>query len=266
MTVALQEPMVGSDPTTSVQRAFQILDCFQVSGPLLGVSQVARLAGLPKSTAFRLLSSLIVSGYVERQGSMYRLGWRVFELGARATHLDPAVRESILPLLVELQVRTGHTVHLGVLHGSDVLYLEKLPGRSGPRTPTSIGTRMPASCAAVGKALLAFSPPECLERVARSPLTRRTAFSITEPRRLVRQVDQVKSDGLAVDKEEVALGLTCLAAPLLYEGQAWAALSVSGSTALVRNRAAHALLPDVAQKLSVIYADNAAASLIASTA
>jgi DNA-binding IclR family transcriptional regulator len=266
MSVAAPAPAVGPDPTTSVERAFQILDCFRVSGPLLGVSQIARLASLPKSTAFRLLNSLIVSGYVERQGSMYRLGWRVFELGARATHLDPGVRESVLPLLIELQARTGYTVHLGVLQGSEVLYVEKIPGRFGPRTPTAVGTRMQATCSAVGKALLAFSPAACLEQVFASPLTRRTPFSIVEPRRLMSQMDRVKVDGLALDREEVALGLTCLAAPLLHEGRAWAALSLSGPTSLVRSRVAHALVPEVAQKVSAIYADNEALALTASTA
>jgi DNA-binding IclR family transcriptional regulator len=214
------------------------------------VSQVARLTSLPKSTAFRLLSSLSAAGYLIRQGSQYRLAWHVFELGSRAAQLDAGLREAILPRLVDLQARTGYTVHLGVLQGSDVLYVEKIPGRSGPKTPTRVGARVEATCTAIGKALLAHSSDEARERVLRSRLTRRTPFSVVEPGRLLRQMAQARTDGLAFDREESTVGLTCVASPLLWEGEAWAAISLSGPTSLAGSREARALVPEVARRIS----------------
>jgi len=243
---------VDNSPT-SVERALHILDCFRSEGPLLGVSQIARLTHLPKSTAFRLLNSLSNAGYLVRHGSEYRLARHVFELGSRATQFEPSLREAMLPLLVELQVRTGYTVHLGVLQGTDVLYIEKIPGRSGPQTPTQVGARMHATCTAVGKALLAHGPDKTLEHVLRSPLPRRTAFSVVEPGRLLRQVEQVRTDGLAFDREESALGLTCIAAPLLDGGEAWAAVSLSGPSKLIATRQARTLVSDVGRRLSGAY-------------
>lgn len=239
--------------TTSVHRAMRVLDCFRASGPLLGVTELARRTGLPKSTAFRLLNSMIACGYVERVGPLYRLGSPVFELGARATSLDPDVREDLLPLLIDLSSRSGYTVHVGVLQGSDVLYVEKIPGRAALRTPTAVGTRLPASCTAMGKSLLAHSESHYLEEIVRSPLTRRTPYSVVEPRRLIHQVAKARGEGLAFDAEETTLGLTCVAAPLMHRGRAWAAISLSGPPTLARNRALHGLVPDVARKASAIY-------------
>jgi IclR family KDG regulon transcriptional repressor len=242
----------GRTPT-SVQRALQILDCFRTDGPVLGVSQIARLAGLPKSTAFRLLNSLSASGYVNREGAEYRLAWHVFELGSRAAQLDVGLREAILPWLVELQMKTGFTVHMGVLQGRDVLYVEKIPGRSGPKTPTYVGARVEVTCTALGKSLLAHASEDARAGVLRSPLPRRTRFSIAEPGRLQRQLQKVRSECLAFDREESTIGLGCISAPLLHDGRAWAAISISGPPSLSANRHAGAMVAGTALKLSELY-------------
>lgn len=242
----------GRSPT-SVQRALQILDCFRTDGPVLGVSQIARLAGLPKSTAFRLLNSLSASGYVNREGAEYRLAWHVFELGSRAAQLDVGLREAVLPWLVELQVKTGFTVHMGVLQGRDALYVEKIPGRSGPRTPTFVGARVEATCTALGKSLLAHASEDARAGVLRSPLPRRTRFSIVEPGRLHRQLQKARSECLAFDHEESTIGLGCISAPLLHDGRAWAAISLSGPPSLGANRHARALVASTALKIAELY-------------
>jgi IclR family KDG regulon transcriptional repressor len=242
---------------TSVQRALQILDCFRTHGPSLGVSQIARLAALPKSTAFRLLTSLSSGGYLVRHGSEYRLAWHVFELGSRAAQLGAGLREAALPWLVELQVKAGFTVHMGVLQDLDVLYVEKIPGRSGPKTPTHVGARVEATCTALGKCLLAHAPEEAVESVLKGPLTRRTRFSIAEPGRLFRQLEQVRVHGMAFDQEESTVGLSCIAAPLLRDGEVWAAISLSGPPSLSANRRARDLVATTAREVSDVYARRA---------
>ncbi|MGK5113228.1 IclR family transcriptional regulator [Geodermatophilus sp. CPCC 205506] len=229
----------GSDPEggdragapTSVSKALQLLDAFRLAGPSLGVSELARRAGVPKSTAFRLLAYLEQGGYVERTGTDYRLGWRLFELGNRVHHCRPrGLRDLALPYLSELYVSTGNVVHLGVLEGNDVVYLEKIHGHRAVRTPTTVGGRMPAACVGLGKAILAFGDAGTARRVVSAGLERRTPYSIAEPGRFLNELGRVRTNGIAFDREEAALGLTCVAAPILVDGRAVAAISVSGST------------------------------------
>ncbi|MGY1820999.1 IclR family transcriptional regulator [Geodermatophilus sp. SYSU D00079] len=216
---------------TSVSKALQLLDAFRLAGPSLGVSELARRAGVPKSTAFRLLAYLEQGGYVERTGTDYRLGWRLFELGNRVHHCRPrGLRDLALPYLSELYVSTGNVVHLGVLEGVDVVYLEKIHGLRAVQTPTSVGSRMPAACVGLGKAVLAYRDPDTVRRVVSAGLERRTPYSIAEPGRFLHELGRVRTTGIAFDREEAALGLTCVAAPILVDGRAVAAISVSGST------------------------------------
>ena len=222
----------SSDGSTSVLKALQLMDAFRNGSRLLGVSDLSRRAGIHKSTAFRLLATLERGGYVERVGTKYQLSLRVFEMGNRVELCKPSgLRDVALPFLSELYATVNRTVHLGVLDGGEVLYLEKIHGHRAKRLPTTIGGRMPANCTAIGKAMLAFSDKETVMAVLDQPLTRMTPYSNNHPGRLVSQLHQIQVDGIAHDREEVALGLICVAAPILRRGRAVAAISVSSPTA-----------------------------------
>lgn len=217
--------------TTSVTKALQLLDSFHLGETSLGVTELARRTELPKSTAFRLLANLEQSGYLERDGTNYRVGWRLFELGNRVQHCTPqGLREVALPSMSEMFASTRQVVNLAILEGHDVVFLEKIYGRQAVRTPSSVGSRMPATCVALGKAMLAFGDPPLIRRVAAGGLKRRTRYSIAEPGRLLRELAGVRSSGVAYDREETALGLVCVAAPILVDGRAIAAFSVSGAS------------------------------------
>lgn len=259
----LDDPPAGAaDPadrqttSTSVNKALQLLDSFRHGGPSLGVSELARRVALPKSTAFRLLSDLEHGGYVERAGTSYKLGWRLFELGNRVQHCRPrGLREIALPHLSELYARTGHVVNLAVLEGAEVVYLDKIHGRRAVRTPTTVGSRMPATCVGLGKAMLAFSDQEALRRVVSSGLERRTPYSITEPGRLLKELERIRTSGIAFDHEEAALGLACVAAPILVGGRCLAAISISSATARFNPGAFVAHVRGVAKSISAESAD-----------
>jgi IclR family KDG regulon transcriptional repressor len=215
----------------SVLKALTLLDVFRGHGRTLGVSEVSRQTGLAKSTAFRLLSHLEQAGFVERDGTGYRLGWRLFELGNGVQHCQPhGLRDIASPYLGELHSRTQFAVHLAVLDGNDVLYLDKVSGHASPRTATAVGSRVPATCTALGKAILAFNDPDTIRRVIESGLVQRTRYSVTQPGRLVQQLRKAHSEALAHECEESMLGLMCAAAPVLRDGRAVAAVSVSGPT------------------------------------
>jgi DNA-binding IclR family transcriptional regulator len=131
----------------------------------------------------------------------------------------------------DLLQATAHTVHLAVLDGTEVVYLEKLMGRGGPPLPSRVGGRMPAYCTGVGKALLAFSPPATVDAVAASEMVRRTPRTVTTPALLTRELADIRRSGLAFDREESTPGVVCVACPVLgATGEVVAAVSISGWT------------------------------------
>ncbi len=218
------------DDRAAIDKAFSLLIAFgDDAGTGLGVSELARRTSLSKSTAFRVLGMLERNSMVERVGTSYRLGARLNELG-RAVYAPghDRLRDMLLPFLTELFDATRHTTHLGVLHGTDVLYLAKLYGHRTVATPSRIGDRLPANCTAVGKALLAYHP-DIAESAQRFPLRRLTPESITDPDVLTAQLGQIRRVGVALDHEESRTGVCCVAAPILARnGRAYAALSISG--------------------------------------
>ena len=156
-----------------------------------------------------------------------RLGLRLFELG----QLVPRQRDLLdiaAPFLADLFEATRETVHLAVPDGTDVVYVQKLTVSGSPDIPSRLGGRMPAYCTGVGKALLAFSPPERLA-VAAAGLHRRTPRTVIAPGLLHSELDTIRRRGIAEEHEESAAGIACVAAPVLgIDGHAVAALSITG--------------------------------------
>ena len=225
------EADAGTRCLTSVGKALAILDTFDGAAAYAGISEIARRSGLPKSTAYRLIAALEEQGYVERRGVRYCLGKRLFELGNQVSWCRPRnLRDAALPHMCELFSVTQRTVHLAVLEGTDVLYLEKLQGHEQPNAPTRVGGRVSARTTALGKAMLAFSPPAMIEAALRVPPTLRTQYSIVLPELFYSDLAEVRRAGFAFDREEVRLGLTCVAAPILRKGMAVGAISISGAS------------------------------------
>lgn len=219
------------DTRAAVDKAISLLASFRDEAYTgLGVSELARRSDMSKSTAFRLLAMLIRNGVVEKTGTVYRLGAQLQTLAAPVdTPRHAMVRDALTPFLVDLYELTHETVHLAVLQGTDVVYLNKLYGHRTVAAPSRIGGRAPAHCTGVGKVLLAYDP------VAREHLLQRdlrplTSASITDATQLGLELDRVRGAGVAKDRGEVASGLTCVAAPVMVRGAVVAALSVSGAT------------------------------------
>lgn len=198
---------------------------------MLGLTEVAMAMSVPKSTAHRLLRILELEGFVDRCGIKYRLGAQFFELAQSARwSVYGELRDLAAPVLDDLFDAVGATVHLGVLEGFDVLYVEKLAARGGTRIPSRVGARMPATCTSLGKAMLAHRPDDHVREVLSVPLRRVTSYSITDRRLLGDQLKQVRIDGVAFDTEESRLGLHCVASPIMLRGQVVAAVSAAGPT------------------------------------
>ena len=215
-------------PRSVLGRALTVLDCFTDGEAELSLAELARRSGLPKPTVHRLLAELDQWNVVERTPGGHRLGMRLFELGQLVPR-QQGLRDAAMPVLRDLFEATHETVHLAVLDGAEVVYLIKLEGRNGPAVPSRIGGRMPAYCTGVGKALLAYLPEAELQKVIAGGLPRRTPYTVHAPGRLERQLVAVRETGVAIEREESALGITCAASAVFDDqGRAVAAISVTG--------------------------------------
>lgn len=234
------EPLPGLEtPSSSASKVLALLTALlRRSGGPVSLSEVAIAAGLPKSTTHRLLKVLEDHEFVEREGSLYRLGGSLLDLTESAhSSRFAALRNAAYPQLAHLFERTGAiAVHLGVLRGGSVHYIDKLMRPEGVRLPTRVGGHFPAACTGLGKAMLAVSPGEVLEELLGSPLPRATPRSITAHGQLLAQLRRVAQQGYAVEHEEACHGVVCVAAPILAGGKPVASVSVSvASLALGRS-------------------------------
>jgi DNA-binding IclR family transcriptional regulator len=177
-----------------------------------------------------MLERLVQLRWLRRQGRDYELGMRLVELGSLAVHQD-RLHRAAQPFLHELHRATGLVVHLAVLDGVDVVYLEKIAGGFGAAVPSRVGGRQPAHCTAIGKALLAFSDPGRLDDFDIDLLTRKTRYSISTRRQLTEQLKAIRARGVAYERAESVAGFGCVGAPIGDVGQAGepiAAVSVCG--------------------------------------
>src|SRR5256885_720785 len=145
----------STTPSAVIDRVSLVLDAFDGPGRLT-LAQIVRRTGLPRSSAHRMLERLVKLRWLRRSGRDYELGMRLVELGSLAVHQD-RLHRAATPLLHDLHRATGLVVHLAVLDGADVVYLEKIGDRMTAAIPTRVGGRQPSHCAAVGKAMLAYN-------------------------------------------------------------------------------------------------------------
>ncbi len=222
-------PATPPGPDTVIGKVRLILNALADEGGVLGLSELTRRTGLSKASVHRLCGELTAWGVVERAGDAFRLGPRLFELGNRVPGRR-MLRDTALPFLEDLSTATGATVHLAVLDGLDVIYLERLPGRSSRQVPSAVASRLPLHCTATGRCLLAFGPPELFDAVCAAGLSARTPESVGDVDELTRRLEAVRSAGLAVEQEEVSVGLMSVGAPVFELGDKLVgAVSVTGA-------------------------------------
>lgn len=209
-------------PSAVIDRVSLVLDAFEGPGRLT-LAQVVRRTGLPRSSAHRMLERLVQLRWLRRSGRDYELGIRLVELGSLAVHQD-RLHRAAMPLLHELHRATGLVVHLAVLDGSDVFYLEKVGDQMSAAIPTRVGGRQPAHCTAVGKAILAYNDDAADVNL----LVPKTRYSIRSAPQLSVELAKVRAHGVAFEREEALPGFGCVAAPIGAPGEAVAAVSVCG--------------------------------------
>jgi len=230
MTVAHAEaPQRRELPASMVERMTLILDAFDAPGRRLTLEQVSQRTTLPRSTAHRILDQLVRLDWLEHAPGGDRLGRRAPGLGGStgAGHAD--LRAAAADVLHELQVRTGLVVHLAVLDGAKVTYLDKVGGRFATEIPSRVGGRAPAHRTALGKAMLAQMAAEDVDSLI-APVVQSTPAYPGESMEAL-HADLVRTrarHGLALERGECFAQVACVGAPVLH-ALVPAAISLVGS-------------------------------------
>jgi DNA-binding IclR family transcriptional regulator len=223
-----EAPHLGSG-LKSVGSALDVLECFATDGDL-GVSDIARRLGVAKSTAHRLLQTLVSRGFVEQdhETGQYRLGIHLYELGQLAQARNE-LRHAALPTLRRLATATALTVNLSVPEGADVVFVERLENRDGVRILGHFGRRLPAHCTSSGKVIAAFN-----ESFYRARLTAGFPPRVSNTVRTAQDwdvaVQRARTQGYAESHGESFDGASSVAVAVQVRRTAVASLSVFGPT------------------------------------
>src|SRR5467141_4683948 len=214
-----------------LDRALAALDVLAARSTECSLVEICTTLKLHKSTAHRLMMVLEQHRLVEKNPDTgrYRLGLKLFEFGSKAiATLD--LRGRARPYLDRLQRQFGETVFFCILDDGQVFYVEKIESQQSVRTACTVGSRAPAYCTAVGKAMLAeLAEHEVSDVIRRWGLKAVTANTITTATALKAELRAVRSRGYAIDDEEKEEGLRCVSAAVRgHSGKLFAAMSVSG--------------------------------------
>jgi DNA-binding IclR family transcriptional regulator len=213
----------------SLAKGLDVLDLLVERGDA-SVSEAARALGFNRAASHRFLCTLQELGYVEKtEQSRYAASMKIMEMGLKlAGRLE--IRKISKPYMHRLAEISRETVNLGLYDQFEILHVDKIDSREILRIDAPTGSRTPAFCTALGKAILAFLPQDELDTFFRCvKLKRHGPQSVTSKKKLLAALADVRLRGFAVDNEELSVGLRCVAAPIFdRNGLAPYALSVSG--------------------------------------
>lgn len=203
----------AQDDRSVAERVFAIADAFE-RGDELTLSEVARRADLPVSTAHRLLAEWVAwGGLLRGDDGRYRVGMKLWRLGARQPTARK-LREAARPYLDDLLEATGEHVHLAVRDGLGAVYLERLSGPGAIRVISDVGSRLPLHATGVGLVLLAYAPPGTLDEVLAQRPRKFQPNTLTGEAELRSRLASIRTTGVSRSVEELTLGAFSVAAPV----------------------------------------------------
>jgi DNA-binding IclR family transcriptional regulator len=199
----------------AVERALQIMGCFDDQHPERGISEIAQAVNLHKATAYRIVTTLVNYGYLEwiPDSQEYKLGLELSNLGYKVIRRMDLRREA-LPYMEKIVQEWDETCDLSIFDQGRAFYIEVLRGNHALTIAAAVGQPLPAHCTASGKLFLAYLPSEELDIILNQPLTAYTDNTLTSPDELRDQMEVIRQQGYAVDNEEYEVGICAVAAPI----------------------------------------------------
>lgn len=213
-----------------LEKGLKLLEELAQSAEGMSAVELAESICVHKTSVYRYLNTLLQAGYIQTNGDgRYRLGNKILEIGSQLLRRMP-LRETAHPFLVKLSAETQKTVHLCVLDEAEVVYLDKVESQRSLPMMSRIGSRAPAYCTGVGKALLSSLPTnQVVDLLRKSPPTKRTSTTITDPIELLAELRLTKERGYAIDNGEHEDGIKCFTASINeYGGATVGAISITG--------------------------------------
>lgn len=230
----LEYPRRGGEKeyVAGLEKGLSIIEAFGIQNRAMTLSEAAEITGHTRASARRSLLTLQGLGYVDWDGKYFRLAPRVLRLGHAYVTSNPLSRIA-QPILEALSERTQESSSLAVLDGTDIVFVARAAARQSLSSGLSLGSRLPAYCAATGRVLLAALP----KKEAESILKRGRRYQLTPNTRTVMAdlldlLNEVRRQGYAVCNEELELGVRSIAVPIRdAAGQTMASMSIVASTA-----------------------------------
>jgi DNA-binding IclR family transcriptional regulator len=216
---------------TSLEKALSILELVLDQGRDLSITEISQKLGMGKGTVHRILSTLKARKFFQQDSKtkMYGLGVRTLEIGM-APKREKFLRKAMAPFLMDLYETCRETVNAAVWEYNEIRYIYRLESEKMLRISTTADARFPGYCAATGKILLSYFSNEDIWQIygRKKELKKCTERSISSVDALIREIEKVRVNKVAIDDEETLVGVYCVAAPVLSsKGECVAAISIS---------------------------------------
>ena len=222
--------MNDKDYIKSLEKALNILWLLSEHGSPLKLENLVKISGIKKTSCFRILQTLTRAGFINKapDTNSYFIGPRMIAIGLSV--LDKVgVRELALPFMEDIRKKTGTTVNLAILGGTDVIFVERLQSAHIVEPNLRIGSRLSVHLSCMGKSILAYLPEPELEKILKQVrFERKTEKTITSIEALKDELGEIRKKGFALNNEELEKGLFAIAAPLRnHTGFAVASMNIA---------------------------------------
>jgi IclR family transcriptional regulator, acetate operon repressor len=215
-------------PAGAIDRALAVLGVLADASQPMGVTEIARRVGLPKSVVHYHVSALVRNRYAEaRPDRRYGLGYAALRLG-RGNHSNLELRSRALPHMRVLHHETWETVTLSVLVGRERVYVDQLVSPQEIKLSVELGRPFPLHAGASGRAILAFLPADLREALLAEPLERLSSGTVVDPASLRELLDAARATGVAISRGERHEGAAAVGAPVFDAHGVAGAMSVCG--------------------------------------
>jgi IclR family KDG regulon transcriptional repressor len=230
------DTMAKDNIVKSLVKALNVLECFVESEPELGVSDIARRLGISKSSTYDIINTFVQMGYMEQNqiSQKYSLSVKML-LFSSSVNQHIGYYRVVYDIMDDLAERVNNIVYFSIPHDTDILYLyssfPKAQRQKFPYRPVT-GEICPMYCSSMGKAMLAFSDNNLMERLTMKELKKFTDTTITDFEKLEKEIALVKARGYAFDAGEHQYGVGAVGVPILNKhGKLIAAMSICGTLA-----------------------------------